>query len=208
LEVILIYIEDKIKMFEMISPQVLCKMTELNANLASVLGEKESTSLEIDKWDKKIKDCENQFKNIIRDMYHYTVENIDQIYLSNQLIELIFENCTDSINNDVSLFFEKEIDNLIEDNSIGNMTLLDNIVNGSSEIANNLFSEKRVNIYQKVKAGEFIPLVTILCFSDVYTKYKNSDNYWMFESRCEYLLDVLTTVQSFFEKENKIDKRN
>lgn len=205
---ILIYIEDKIKMFEMISPQVLCKMTELNANLASVLSEKESSSLEIDKWNKKIKDCENQFKNIIRDMYHYTVENIDQIYLSNQLIELIFENCTNSINNDVSLFFEKEIDNLIEDNSIGNMTLLDNIVNGSSEIANNLFSEKRVNIYQKVKAGEFIPLVTILCFSDVYTKYKNSDNYWMFESRCEYLLDVLSTVQSFFEKENKIDKRN
>lgn len=60
-----------------------------------------------------------------------------------------------------------------------------------------------------MKSGEFIPLATILAFTDVYAKKRSTDEYWMFESRYEYVLDIIATIKDFldFKKDGK-GKRN
>lgn len=60
-----------------------------------------------------------------------------------------------------------------------------------------------------MKSGEFIPLATILAFTNVYAKKRFTNEYWMFESRYEYVYDIISTIKDFLEynKDGK-GKRN
>lgn len=157
-------------------------------------------------FDNQIIEIERNFRENCKDLYKHVINNIDKFVCNQDLINKIVENSIVSTNKTVDYFFEKEFDNLINDNSIGNMTLLDDKVNGSSQIGNKLLSDKKINIYKRSKNGDFIPLTTILTFSDIYTKNKINDNYWMFESRCEYLHEILSTIDIFLKGKNKNER--
>ncbi|MBY6798267.1 DUF1524 domain-containing protein, partial [Clostridium botulinum] len=101
-------------------------------------------------------------------------------------------------------FFKYEYLELLNDNSMGNMTLLDAKTNGDSKIGNKPYNIKKERIYSKMKKGVFIPLSTMLVFTDLYTKSMGIKIHWLPESRVEYLNDMVNTICDFFgEKVNK-----
>ncbi|WP_411734832.1 DUF262 domain-containing protein [Paenibacillus sp. M2] len=155
------------------------------------------------------------FKGIFTRMYETIIDNIESItnikkcahYHS--LLKEIFTKVNLSIEAEVNQFFKDEFNDLMSDNSIGNMALLDNIVNGSESVGNKPFNEKRQEIFKKMKSGEFIPLATILAFTDVHSKKRTTDEYWMYESRYAYANDIIQTIKDFLNiKKVGKDKRN
>ncbi|MEO2603942.1 GmrSD restriction endonuclease domain-containing protein [Clostridium butyricum] len=97
----------------------------------------------------------------------------------------------------INEFFEKDYTKYLNDNSIGNMTLLSGSVNSS--IGNKSYCEKCKDVYAAFKSGSFIPLGTIFVFTDLYTKGLNSATQWLPESRLKYLDDLVKTLDVFFD---------
>lgn len=205
IEQILKNVKDVLEVFGIVPVEDSHKLSELYYQINKIFEEEteqiDNSNMTSSK-NKEIENAENKLKATYKEIYKYTIENIEKFVDNTKLIEKLINNNVNSINKEINSFFNEEFDKLIKDDSIGNMTLLDFKVNGSPEIGNKLCSEKKINIYQKVKQGDFIPLTTILTFSDIYTKSKNTDSYWMFESRCEYLQDILSTVNYFFNRSN------
>ncbi|MCM3132880.1 DUF262 domain-containing protein [Paenibacillus polysaccharolyticus] len=130
------------------------------------------------------------------------VESIDNIKICthyHSLLKDILTRVNRSIEAEVSQFFKEEFNVLMSDNSIGNMALLDNIVNGSESVGNKPFNEKKQAIFRKMKSGEFIPLATILAFTDVNSIIRTTDEYWMYESRYAYADDIIQTIKDFLD---------
>ncbi|WMT43405.1 DUF262 domain-containing protein [Paenibacillus sp. D2_2] len=156
-------------------------------------------------------DLNGIFTNIYKDIIN-NIEYINNIEAFARYLSLLKEICkrvNQSIEAEVSRFFKDEFNNLMLDNSIGNMALLDNIVNGSESVGNKPYNEKKAAIFTKMKSGEFIPLATILAFTDVYAKKRITDEYWMYESRYEYVRDIIATIKDFLDfKMDGKGKRN
>jgi hypothetical protein len=128
-----------------------------------------------------------------------------QIELKDKLLRLIVNTGRELAIKEVSVFFignNEEFDNfntLILDNSVGNLALLDNETNGSKEIGNKPYNEKKVAIYKKMNSNAFVPLSTVLAFTNIYTEEPLSNRYWLFESKSNYLKDIVDTVSNFLK---------
>ena len=129
-------------------------------------------------------------------LYKVVLDNI--VCLDDKIINRIIENYIIKVPDEINDFLKNEFDKLMLDNSIANISLLDKKVNSSKEVGNNFFCDKKIAVFKLMKNGEFIPLSTILTFADVYTKY--TDRYWLYKSRCNYLRDLILTVEDFFKK--------
>jgi hypothetical protein len=114
----------------------------------------------------------------------------------------------------INAFFENDLPRLLQDNCMGNMTLLtgnkerDGIQNdkGSSgqnqSVSNKPYNQKKEMVYNFYKEGQFVPLGTLFVFTDLYTKGTNAANFWLPDSRFKYLKDMIETISSFLgEKE-------
>lgn len=151
----------------------------------------------------------NEFTETFKTIYEIIIDNIENSSLDISILKRILETTNRSITAKVSSFFSKDFTELMSDNSIGNMALLDSIVNGSHSIGNKSFSKKKVEIFEKMKSGEFIPLATILTFTDVHTEKRISDEYWMYESRYAYLHNIIDTITNYLRlKKDGKDKSN
>lgn len=95
------------------------------------------------------------FNRIFTRMYEAIIDNIESInniktcahYLP--LLKEILTLVNQSIEVEVSRFFKDDFNYLMSDNSIGNMALLDNIVNGSESVGNKPFNKKRMQSSKK-----------------------------------------------------------
>lgn len=108
-------------------------------------------------------------------------------------------------------FFENEFTKLLEDNTMGNMTLLTgsnnreridcdmNSLSQNISVSNKTYYEKKRQVYEFFKQGQFVPLGTLLVFTGIYTKEIITINDWLPNSRHEYLKDIIDTIQSFLE---------
>lgn len=130
-------------------------------------------------------------------VYEVSLEHLD--VLNEGVINEFIKNYRDKIREEINYFFKEKFNELILDNSIANIALLDNRVNGNNTVGNKSFSDKKVAIFNLMKKGEFVPLSTILTFSNVYTKNKDTDKYWLYKSRCIYLRELIETIQCFFK---------
>lgn len=130
-------------------------------------------------------------------VYEVSFEHLD--VLNECVINEFIKNYRDKIREEINYFFKEKFNELILDNSIANIALLDNRVNGNNTVGNKSFSDKKVAIFNLMKKGEFVPLSTILTFSNVYTKNKDTDKYWLYKSRCIYLRELIETIQCFFK---------
>lgn len=129
-------------------------------------------------------------------LYKVVLDNI--VCVDDKTINRIIENYIIKVPDEINDFLKNEFDKLMLDNSIANISLLDKKVNSSKEVGNNFFCDKKIAVFKLMKNGEFIPLSTILTFADVYTKH--TDRYWLYKSRCNYLRDLILTVEDFFKK--------
>lgn len=108
-------------------------------------------------------------------------------------------------------FFELDFPRLLKDNSMGNMTLLtgsklETDSSGQNQIVSNKsYREKKDLVYSFFKQGQFVPLGTLLVFTDIYTRESNIANYWLPNSRLKYLKDMVTTITEFLGEGNKND---
>ncbi|WP_394897799.1 DUF262 domain-containing protein [Clostridium butyricum] len=149
--------------------------------------------------ERLVDNFKNEFKKILIDLYKYNIDNIRSTNYNENMLNKILKITNKSIADNINYFFEKEFNMLNCDNSIGNMTLLEDVVNQSEEIGNRPYNEKKVNIYEKTKKGAFVPIATLLAFTDVYSKKRITDKYWMYESRYEYLYDIINTIKDFLK---------
>lgn len=83
---------------------------------------------------------------------------------------------------------------LVADNSIANMTLLPQKVNGS--IGNGPLFEKKHIIFEKF-SNVYIPMTALQIYMGKY-EGNGISGQWLFEQRIEYFDDICTTLASFF----------
>ncbi|MBC2457039.1 GmrSD restriction endonuclease domain-containing protein [Clostridium beijerinckii] len=98
-------------------------------------------------------------------------------------------------------FFEQKYNSLLQDNSIGNLTLLSNYIN--SGIGNEPYMVKKEKVYEYFKKGAFIPLSTMMIFTDIYMNNMEEKRQWLPESRDLYLKDMLDTICGFWQSYNE-----
>ncbi len=106
-------------------------------------------------------------------------------------------------------FFKGSFQELMKDNSMGNMTLLtgnkqrDRIENNISSrgqnqsVSDKAYCEKKKMVYEFYKSGQFVPIGTLLVFTDQYTQERNAAKYWLPNSRLKYLKDMVKTISCF-----------
>ena len=92
---------------------------------------------------------------------------------------------------------------------MGNMTLLtgnkqrDGIENNISSrgqnqaVSDKAYCEKKKIVYEFYKSGQFVPIGTLLVFTDQYTQERNAAKYWLPNSRLKYLKDMVKTISDF-----------
>lgn len=109
----------------------------------------------------------------------------------------------------INEFFNGSFQELMKDNSMGNMTLLtgnqqrSGIENNISSIGQNqsvsdkAYCEKKKMVYEFYKSGQFVPIGTLLVFTDQYTQERNAAKYWLPNSRLKYLKDMVKTISGF-----------
>ena len=96
---------------------------------------------------------------------------------------------------------------------MGNMTLLtgnkkQTDSSGQNQVVSNKsYSAKKDMVYNFFKQGQFVPIGTLLVFTDVYTKGTNTANYWLPDSRLAYIQEMDKTISAFLgEEDNKCQK--
>lgn len=100
-------------------------------------------------------------------------------------------------------FFKNEFPGLLKDNSLGNMTLLTGnkketeSSSQNQKVSNKTYREKKDMVYTFFKEGQFVPIGTLLVFTDIYTKEQYISDYWLPNSRLKYLNDMIDTISSF-----------
>ncbi len=109
----------------------------------------------------------------------------------------------------IDKFFKGSFQELMKDNSMGNMTLLtgnkqrDGIENNISSrgqnqaVSDKAYCEKKKIVYEFYKSGQFVPIGTLLVFTDQYTQERNAAKYWLPNSRLKYLKDMVKTISDF-----------
>lgn len=116
----------------------------------------------------------------------------------------------------INTFFENDLSRLLQDNCMGNMTLLtgnkerygiqnDKDSSGQNQsVSDKPYSQKKEMIYSFYKGGQFVPLGTLFVFTDLYTQGSNAANLWLPDSRLKYLKDMVETISNFLgEKEDE-----
>jgi len=133
-----------------------------------------------------------------------TIDDVDNIKrkfeITDQDIDYIMiaiKSHIEVISKKINLFFEEKYSSILNDQSLGNLTLLSASVNSS--INNKSYFEKCTKIHQAFKRGSFIPLGTVLVFTDLYTKSINSATQWLPENRLKYFIDLTDTLGHFFD---------
>lgn len=129
-------------------------------------------------------------------------DKMEQILLALKLSKKTLEHRIDD-------FFALDFPRLLKDNSMGNMTLLtgnklETDSSGQNQIVSNKsYREKKDLVYHFFKQGQFVPLGTLLVFTDIYTRESNIANYWLPNSRLKYLKDMVTTITEFLGEGNE-----
>lgn len=106
-------------------------------------------------------------------------------------------------------FFKGSFQELMKDNSMGNMTLLtgnkqrsgiENNISSRGQnqsVSDKAYCEKKKIVYEFYKSGQFVPIGTLLVFTDQYTQERNAAKYWLPNSRLKYLKDMIKTISGF-----------
>lgn len=109
----------------------------------------------------------------------------------------------------VDKFFKGGFQELMKDNSMGNMALLtgnkqrsgiENNISSRGQnqsVSDKAYCEKKKIVYEFYKSGQFVPIGTLLVFTDQYTQERNAAKYWLPNSRLKYLKDMIKTISGF-----------
>lgn len=172
-----------------------------------------------DKWD-LIETERSAYSDYVRALYmenkrgsgradDYEVKKYEDINKWEDLKE-VFRVCEQTLQENIKTFFSKEFTNLLADNTMGNMTLLTGgnkadekyqKTNQNQLVTNKSFKLKKQMIHKFFQKGEFVPLGTVLVFSDAYNDSANTANFWLPDSRIRYLDHMISTVKIFLQNE-------
>ena len=183
--------------------------------IKSVLDKKPKTNYDI-LADKIVDSYQNKLQGILYDKNNQdSLKQEDNIF-NNENASFIFSALKLSIitlNSRITTFFDEDFPRLLKDNSMGNMTLLtgnkkQTDSSGQNQVVSNKsYSAKKDMVYNFFKQGQFVPIGTLLVFTDVYTKGTNTANYWLPDSRLAYIQDMDKTISAFLgEEDNKCQK--
>ncbi len=110
----------------------------------------------------------------------------------------VFNVCERTLDTNINMFFTDSFAKLLADNTMGNMTLL---ISGeqNQSVGAKSFKLKKQSIHNFFQAGHFVPLGTVLVFSDAYNDSSNTANFWLPDSRLRYLKNMINTLKSFLD---------
>lgn len=147
-------------------------------------------------------DLESEENDNSEDNHLEEINSIDdikkKIIINDYDLEFIINAMKNSLifmNKKIDDFFRDEYTKELNDDSMGNFALLSKEIN--ILVSKKPYYEKSELIYKRYKMGSFIPLGTILVFTDLYTKDVNSATQWLPESRLRYLEDLVGTVTEY-----------
>lgn len=86
-------------------------------------------------------------------------------------------------------------ENIEEKNSIGNLTLLDNVTN--RQYHNDLFVLKRAKIMSRLKDGIFVPTTTLYAFAKLYNENPPNLSKWMHSDKVAYHNFIIDSLKGY-----------
>lgn len=133
------------------------------------------------------------------DNINYSIEGIKEKMVVSadnfEFIMSVIENNLVTMKKRINDFFEKRYREMMNDNSMGNATLLSKELN--ILVSNKPYCKKSDVVYKKYKEGSFVPLGTIFVFTDLYTKGISSARQWLPASRLQYLKNLTETISEY-----------
>jgi hypothetical protein len=154
-----------------------------------------------------------QYRNYVRSLYmvdkvgkdiadNYELVDSDKITQWPEL-ENAFLRCIRTQKKEIDKFFSDRFMKLLYDNTMGNMTLLTGGKQKSDDesqnqtVGNKSYKLKKSDVHRFIKEGQFVPLGTMMVFSDMYNEGMNTANFWLPDSRKKYLEDIIDTLNEF-----------
>ena len=86
-------------------------------------------------------------------------------------------------------------ENIEEKNSIGNLTLLDNVTN--RQYHNDLFVLKRAKIMSRLKDGIFVPTTTLYAFAKLYNENPPNLSKWVHSDKVAYHNFIIDSLKGY-----------
>lgn len=171
--------------------------------------DKQTTS----EWLKFLKDEDVGYYSKIRDevkeqykeKLNSAVNELDQI--QDELDPIIISTLNlniDFLKKDIDKYFKEKFVNNLNDNHMGNFTLLtggskNKDSSGQNQrVSDSIYKEKRKIIMDGYKAGEFFHQGTLLVFTDAHTDADVLNEFWLPDSRYSYLKFMIGTIEKFF----------
>lgn len=90
---------------------------------------------------------------------------------------------------------DEDDEDIEEKNSIGNLTLLDNVTN--RQYHNDLFVLKRAKIMSRLKDGIFVPSTTLYAFAKLYDENPKKLSKWMHADKVAYHNFIIDSLKGF-----------
>ena len=118
-------------------------------------------------------------------------------------LEHVFIRCIITMKKYINDFFENWLKRFLYDNTMGNMTLLTGgkqktgDESQNQKVGNESYKLKKQDVHDFIKQGQFVPLGTMMVFSDMYNESANAANFWLPDSRKRYLNDMIDTLDEF-----------
>ncbi len=114
--------------------------------------------------------------------------------------------CKDTLNSKIDKYFDDDFAKQLSDNSMGNQTLLtggngEETENQNQKVSNKSYKLKKKDVREFLKKGQFVPLGTLMVFSDAYNDDAYTSNFWLPDSRLRYINNIIDTLGTFFGEE-------
>lgn len=171
------------------------------------------------------KSCQESFNNYVRNLYMeksdgadvYTIKKCEGDKGVNwKEMYNVFELCMETLYRSIDKFFADDFVKLLKDDTMGNMTLLTGNKETESQkqtsqnqkVSNESYMLKKDDVHNFFQSGDFVPLGTLLVFSDVYNNSENVADFWLPDSRLRYLNNMIKTLKSFLGSSKQESENN
>lgn len=115
--------------------------------------------------------------------------------IENLMADSRYEEAIKTLSKMVDSEEDAEDENVEEKNSIGNLTLLDNVTN--RQYHNDLFVLKRAKIMSRLKDGIFVPTTTLYAFAKLYNENPPNLTKWMHSDKVAYHNFIIDSLKGY-----------
>ena len=189
---------------------------EITEQLRGV-SEQNNCTVKIGKFEKNsvnsevgVTSIKDQYREYIKSFFYKKdseiIKDINEIKDWEEL-KLIFDICKRTISSNIDKYFEEDFSKQLADNTMGNQTLLTGGTGGESQnqvVGNKSYKLKKEDVRKFLREGKFVPLGTLMVFSDTYNDSAYTSNFWLPDSRLRYLDSLIDSLTKFLKPNDEL----